>query len=103
MSCELCNAPQPYQTQFPSCRQCDYISVCLDCATDIDTDADVIDGDWHGSYTCVCKACSFAQRLYQEADEITCYASGLEYRPNRTAKLLRETADYLTPSKDKQP
>lgn len=37
-----------------------------------------------------------ADRLVQEADEITCYASTItEYRPNGTAKLLREAATEL--------
>lgn len=36
---------------------------------------------------------SLAERLQQEADEITCYASTIaEHRPNATAKLLREAA-----------
>lgn len=35
-------------------------------------------------------------QLTQEADEITCYAStAAEYRPNRTAILLREAARAL--------
>lgn len=47
-----------------------------------------------------------ANRLEQEADEITCFAStAAEYRPNVTAKLLREAAKALreTPSETKTP